>query len=92
MAETHRRQIWCAAITIAVALVLFLCSGFTDIAWIGLALTIAGALDFFFAHWSVEGWVASEVYGEAGEELWHFRSFVMMAGGPLLILYSILFG
>ena len=92
MADTQRRQIWCAAIAIMVALVLFFCSGFKDIAWIGLVLAIAGALDFVFARWTVEGWIASEVYGDAGEELWHFRSFVMMVGGPLLILYSILFG
>jgi hypothetical protein len=60
-------------------------------AWVGLGLTIGGAIDFLFINGSTEGWIASEVYGDTGEELWTFRSFALMLGGPLLILYTILF-
>ncbi len=91
MVDSNKREIWCAVISIVVALGLLFCSGFRQIAWVGLSLTIVGTLDFFYSKWTWEGWIASEVYGDAGEELWNFRSFVMMVGGPLLILYSILF-
>jgi len=87
--EKRKRRF--AFVTLLVAIVLFLFSGFEDLAKIGMGLTVVGLVDFLFSNWHWQGRIASEVYGEPGEELWQFRSFFLMVGGPMLILYSIIF-
>ena len=89
--DSHKREIWFAVAALVVALVLLVCTGFSGYGFLGLTITIGGIFDFFFTHYSVEGYVANEVYGEPGEELWRFRSFILMVGGPFVSLFGILF-
>ena len=90
--DFHVRKRWFAGIALAVGVVIFLFSGFTELAILGIALTGIGFADFLFAEYTHDGQIASDVYGDPGEELWEFRSFILMVGGPMLILYSIVFG
>ena len=89
--EFNKRHMWFAIVALLAAIGLFLVSGFDGLAALGLGLTVVGLIDFLFGQWTLDGYITSEVYGEPGEELWQFRSFVMMVGGPLLILYSVIF-
>ena len=87
----RKRKRWFAAVAFFAGIVLLLASGFKEVAVLGMGVTIVGVFDFLFAEWSLDGKIASEVYGDPGEELWQFRSFALMMGGPFVILYSILF-
>lgn len=87
-----KRSLAFAVVAVVCSAICWLLSGFKELAWIGLAMTIGGAIDFLYQNWSWEGRVASEVYGDAGEEAWQFRSFLLMALGPFIALYPVLFG
>lgn len=87
-----KRKLAFALVAIVCAAIFLLVSGLKEIAWVGFALTVGGAIDFLFQNWSLEGKISSEVYGEAGEEAWEFRSFFLMALGPFVSLYPLLFG
>ena len=87
----HNRKRWFAGIVLAAGIVLFLFSGFSGLAIVGILICVTGFIDFLVSGLTLEGRIASEVYGDPGEELWELRSYVMLVGGPLLILFSILF-
>jgi hypothetical protein len=91
MADLETRKLWFAGISVWVAGILLIVSGFRSLAWVGLLVSVSGAVDYLFIRSSIEGYIASEVYGEGGESLWDFRSFFLMVGGPLLTLYAVLF-
>ena len=86
-----KREYWFAAVPLAICLVLLALSGFHEYAWIGLVVCASGAVDFLMTKSSVNGMIASDVYGDAGESLWEFRSFMLMVGGPFVSLYAALF-
>ena len=88
----EKRKYWFAGASILVAAALMLIAEFNPLSGLGLALTLLGAVEFLFFRNTLDGFIVSEVYGEAGESIWEFRSFVMMVGGPFLILSVILFG
>ena len=88
----HIRKRWFAGFVLVAGFVLLLFSGFSGLAILGMLMCVTGFIDFLVSEATVEGRIASEVYGDPGEELWELRSFVMLVGGPLLILFAILFG
>ena len=53
-------------------------------------MTLVGAVDFLFFHGDLNGGLLIEA-GELGEDWFEFRSFLLMTGGPLVVLYSIIF-
>jgi hypothetical protein len=87
-----RRRLAFAAVPMLCSAVCVVLSGFQELAWLGLALTLGGAIDFLFQDSTWEGQIASEVYGDAGEEAWQFRSFILMALGPFVALYPVVLG
>lgn len=70
-----KRSLVFAAVALLASALCVVLSGFKELSWTGLALTIGGAVDFLFQNWTSEGRVDSEVYGEAGEEAGSFAVF-----------------
>lgn len=88
----EKRKYLFASVAILVSAALMLIAGVSELSGAGLVMSIIGAIDFLFLRKTLNGFIISEAYGEAGESLWEFRSFVLMVGGPLLILTAIIFG
>ena len=86
-----KRKFLFAASFVAASGLFYCLSGFDSLGLLGIAMAVGGAIDFLFIRSSIEGSVASEVYGEPGEDLWEFRSFMLMAGGPIVAMYPIFF-
>lgn len=94
--DFKRKETWFALGSLIAAATLFLFSGGAEWGWWGIGMTLVGMVDFLFVNNPFDrslggGRYGSYDYGEAGEELWQFRSFILMVGGPLVILFGLLF-